>query len=327
MYQLNQKNRTILRIITQLQRNGASSRAVLAEQLQLYSSTLSIRLKELIGIGLIREIAQVKNSGTAGRKMGIIDLDPAYGLFAGLYLRHNSASVKLFTLGLENCGERRVSFEGKGTEEVREAILGNIEWAVETAGKRPLMGIGAAVSSIVSGGTVINASSHFPWIMDKLPQLILQRTGIDQVHMDNDANLAALADINLTDGSDSSLLHLLVFESVPTIGSGLFLDGNLYRGSGGGAGELDEEIWDLQDSFPVKAAMLARLMVRYLSLESLFISGDHSELFRSSFEEAFCASHSPVSNITFVEDPHWVEKGAALMAIHEHIQKITGAKE
>ena len=62
-----------------------------------------------------------------------------------------------------------------------------------------------------------------------------QRLGIP-VFLDNDANAAAVAEHRL--GAGRGATHLLVITLGTGIGSGLILDGQLYRGAHGSAGEL-----------------------------------------------------------------------------------------
>jgi predicted NBD/HSP70 family sugar kinase len=67
------------------------------------------------------------------------------------------------------------------------------------------------------------------------------RLGLE-VHLDNDANLGALAEITLGAGIGAQdAIYLMVSGGV---GAGLILGGELYRGSGGTAGELGHVLVD-----------------------------------------------------------------------------------
>jgi glucokinase-like ROK family protein len=56
------------------------------------------------------------------------------------------------------------------------------------------------------------------------------------VHVDNDANLAALAELHWGAGRDAA--NLVYLTAGTGIGSGIVIDGRLYRGAGGTAGEI-----------------------------------------------------------------------------------------
>jgi predicted NBD/HSP70 family sugar kinase len=62
------------------------------------------------------------------------------------------------------------------------------------------------------------------------------------VHVDNDANLGALAELVLGAGRNASELVYLMLST--GIGGGLILDGRLYRGASGTAGELGHVVLD-----------------------------------------------------------------------------------
>lgn len=95
-------------------------------------------------------------------------------------------------------------------------------------------------------------------------------------------------------------MHLLVFESIPTVGSGLILNGALYRGLGGSAGELDEGIFPLGGASE-ELARLGCLMGRCLNIEALFIYGELSAHERSMLEAALdhAAPEFPNGGIAF----------------------------
>ena len=64
------------------------------------------------------------------------------------------------------------------------------------------------------------------------------------VHLDNDANLGALAESVLGAGRDAQEMTYLMLSS--GIGAGLILGGRLYRGAGGTAGEIGHVLVDEQ---------------------------------------------------------------------------------
>ncbi len=322
MYQQRQKWETVLQIITQLQREKTASRSSLAEGLELYSSTISIRMKELVGRGLIRECGTGEGGQRGGRRATMVELNPAYGCFGGIYLRRRELTASLFTLALDETAQKSIPLLSGKKEEVLQACRDAAGW-LNSEGGGSLLGLGCAASSVVLGGGTVGSSSHFPWTLEELPRILAAGTGGAIIHTDNDANLAALADLDLLERNERNLIHFLVYDRIPTIGSGIVLDGKVYRGSCGGAGELDETLWSLDKPLAGSILRLAGLMGRYLDVNAIFISGEMEPELSGEISSLIETSDCGFSR-RLITDKRWVEKGAALMAMHKHIQTITG---
>lgn len=322
MYQADQKAGTILQILGQFQRNPVLSRSELAAGLGLYSSTVSIRTKELIEIGLLRESGPGASGAQGGRKTTLLELDPGYGLFGAIYLGHKRLQAALFDPGLNQTGFTEAAM----TDGALPSLLRKMTaWMKAESGSLALRAVGTAVSSVVSEAGAVDASSHFAKSLPELPRILTEEIPQAEQIQDNDANLAARIDLNLLEGGPRSLLHLLVFESIPTVGSGLVLNGTLYRGPTGAAGELDEAIFPLNGADGEELARLGCLMGRYLNIEALFVSGELAPEKRSRLEAAL-KQFNPEFPFRFIDDQRWVEKGAALAAMQKHIKTIAGVR-
>lgn len=325
MYQRRQKGETVLRIISLLQRDGAVSRTLLAEKLGLYTSTMSIRTRELLELGIIRETGPADaGSGGGGRRAVMVELEPGYGCFGGMYLRHGGVGASLFSPSLVELSRRVVPLSEGSPEDIVRACREAAGWLAGESGGAAFRGLGFAASSVVGEGAV-EASSHFPWTVGELPALLSAETGVP-VCTENDANLAALADLDLLEREQRSLLHLLFYEEIPTVGSGIVLDGRIYRGSTGAAGELDEGLWPLDPPLARNILRLGTLMARYLDVDALFISGEMKPAVLKELS-ALIESGTGGFDVRLVSDRRWVEKGAALMAMRNHIQLITGGDD
>src|SRR5437588_2104211 len=113
-----------------------------------------------------------------------------------------------------------------------------------------LEGVGIGVPSVVEfeTGRVIS-SVNVPLADIPLRQVLGERLGVP-VFVDNDATVAALAEAH--DEQLRLVTRNLVMLTVGTgIGGGLVLDGHIYRGSTGGAGELGHTIVGLDLNGPV----------------------------------------------------------------------------
>jgi len=88
---------------------------------------------------------------------------------------------------------------------------------------------------------VVHDTPNLGWHNVPLKKILEEMVGIP-VLVDNDANLAALGEYYFGAGRGS---RHMVYVTVSTgIGGGLIIDGRIYRGAGGGAGELGHMVLD-----------------------------------------------------------------------------------
>lgn len=123
------------------------------------------------------------------------------------------------------------------------AVIGNMAKAVEEALaatpphlREQVQGIGVGAPGIIdaAAGTVLLAP-NLRWENLPLRALLEERFG-QPVAMDNDANCAALGE--QWAGAARGRRHVVMVTLGTGVGGGLILDGRIYRGAGGFAGEL-----------------------------------------------------------------------------------------
>ena len=115
--------------------------------------------------------------------------------------------------------------------------------AAADVGSDRLLGAGVGLSGPidVAAGTVHTGKILPGWAGVKPAEELAARLGL-HVHLDNDANLGALAEVTLGAGVGArDAIYLMVSGGV---GAGLILGGELYRGTGGTAGELGHVLVD-----------------------------------------------------------------------------------
>ena len=131
----------------------------------------------------------------------------------------------------------------------RDALLDQIAHIVESVGDDDLAGVGIGVPSIVEFATGrVVASVNIPLKDVPLRTALGDRLGLP-VYVDNDATVAALAEAH--DEELRLVAHNLVMLTIGTgVGGGIVLNGRIFRGSTGAAGELGHTIIgaDLHDS-------------------------------------------------------------------------------
>jgi glucokinase len=132
-----------------------------------------------------------------------------------------------------------------------ESLIDQVASLVERVRDGNLDAVGVGVPSVVefSTGRVVS-SVNIPLADVPLRRVLGDRVGVP-VYVDNDATVAALAEAH--DERLRPVARNLVMLTVGTgIGGGIVLEGRIYRGSTGGAGELGQTIigLDLTESVP-----------------------------------------------------------------------------
>jgi glucokinase len=131
------------------------------------------------------------------------------------------------------------------------ALIEQLVSMVEGAREDGLDGVGIGVPSIVEFATGrVVSSVNIPLADVPLREVLGERLGVP-VFVDNDATVAALAEAH--DEHLRLVAHNLVMLTVGTgVGGGIVIDGRIFRGGTGGAGELGHTIvgLDLASSVP-----------------------------------------------------------------------------
>ncbi|MFJ9146495.1 ROK family protein [Streptomyces sp. NPDC102270] len=231
-----------------LVRSGrAVTRGALQQATGLSRATVGQRLDRLFRAGWLREGAGGPvDSPLGGRPSITLEFDDAHAvvLAADLETRHARAAVLSLT------GE--IFAEHSGTlviEDGPDAVLGELgRWfaeLVEKAGHRAaeVCGIGLAVPGPVDleSGRVVQPPIMPGWdgydIRGRLAGAFSEHTGAGPlpVLVDNDANLMAYGE-QRTAYPDCSAFVLVKVST--GIGAGVVVDGSVYRGIDGGAGDL-----------------------------------------------------------------------------------------
>src|SRR4051795_12352950 len=120
-----------------------------------------------------------------------------------------------------------------------------IREVVDSEGQPDAVGIGLPSQIDFASGTVV-ASVNIPLEGVPLGKELGDRLGVP-VHVDNDANCAALAEAHFVEGGPAS--HLVMYTLGTGVGGGVVVDGRIFRGATGLGGELGHQVidWDGPD--------------------------------------------------------------------------------
>ena len=234
--------------LLELVRSGrATTRGALQQATGLSRATVGQRLDRLFRAGWLREGAGGPVDSPLGGRPSItleFDGEHAVVLAADLDTRHARAAVLSLT------GEMFAEHSGTlVVEDGPDAVLGELgRWfaeLLEKAGRRAeeVCGIGLAVPGPVDSetGRVVQPPIMPGWdgydIRGRLARAFSEHTGAGAVPVlvDNDANLMAYGE-QRTGYPDCSAFVLVKVST--GIGAGVVVDGSVYRGIDGGAGDI-----------------------------------------------------------------------------------------
>lgn len=226
---------SILRLIWQEQQ---TSRADIARITGLSRSTVSEIVDGLLKTGLIAEIGSGKSSG--GRRPIVLEFQDDALCILGVDLGATHVSVALTDLRgrVLSWKEKRhpVRTDPEGTRSLIIELCDDClkEWG---DGNKRLMRIGVAVPSPVDpmNPKMLSEVVIPAWQGESGLEELQKKFGVP-VHVDNDANLGALAEHWW--GVGRGINDFVYVKIAHGIGAGYILSGEIYRGAGGVAGEM-----------------------------------------------------------------------------------------
>jgi predicted NBD/HSP70 family sugar kinase len=237
-----------LRVIHALRDQGLISRAEIARRTGLSRSTVSSLVTELQADGLVVERSEPASAygEHGGRPPTLLSFDASAGVAVGIDFDHHHLRVALSDLSSTILAERELPLDTdhlahEGLDAATELVSQVIAEAGVDRGR--IVGAGMCLPGPIHRPTgVVGSTAILPgWVGVTAAEEM--RTRLDlPIIVDNDANLAALAEAAFGAGRDAKDLVYLMISS--GIGAGLVLNGRLYRGAEGLAGELGHVLVD-----------------------------------------------------------------------------------
>src|SRR3954453_21073467 len=237
-----------LRVIHALRDEGLISRAEIARRTGLSRSTVSSLVSDLQADGLVVERPEpgLAHGAQGGRPPILLSFDASAGAAVGVDFGHSHLRVAVSDLASTILAEHTRPLDTD--HDAHEGLDMAAELVIETladagVARGTVIGAGMGLPGpIAQGDGTVGSSAILPgWIGMAAASEMQKRLDIP-VMVDNDANLGALAEAAFGAGRDAGDLVYLKVSS--GIGAGLILNGRLYRGSGGMAGELGHVLVD-----------------------------------------------------------------------------------
>nr|WP_246298667.1 ROK family protein [Nocardioides panaciterrulae] len=213
------------------------TQAELARTTGLAPATVSNIVRELATVGL------VQTDRGSGRRGSSVRLARGAGLVAGVDFGHSHVAVAVGDLTGAVLVEERRGFESARHDHGEALRLARSMMLAMSAGQGTIRHVGMGLPAPVTND-VVRSSAIFPGWEGVDARAVAESVLGLPVHVENDANLGALAEHRqgVGRGHDSS-----VFVKISSgVGAGIIIDNQLFHGSGGTAGEIGHLTLDAQ---------------------------------------------------------------------------------
>jgi predicted NBD/HSP70 family sugar kinase len=228
-----------LRVIKQLIEHGSMSRSDMAELLNLSRPALTVLCRELLEVGLVYEspVQPQPNGQGMGRPAILLSLNPHYGYFVGVCITDYPPMLTLCDVNGTVVDSHEIAIT-REPEATAAAIQQGIQHFLESQqiSRKNILGIGIAVSGLMDREQGICVlSNELNWRNVPIARIVHRVTGIP-AYVENDANAATMGEKLF--GNARSGRNFTVITVDQTIGAANYIEGELYRGYSGGAGEI-----------------------------------------------------------------------------------------
>ena len=237
------------RVTAALREAGAASRSELARRTGMSRTTVSSIVAELEAAGVLVEREDDPGaSPRGGRPPRRLSFSRSAGVAVGIDFgkRHLGVAAADLSHAILAEAQRPVRAEDPAEAGLDAAVV-LVEEVMEEAGvtREQVVGVGLGLPGPIDrrSGRVGSSSILPGWVGVRAADELGQRLSLP-VAVDNDANLGALAELHW--GAAAGRKDVAYLKISTGIGAGLVLDGRVYHGTGGLAGEIGHAIVDEQ---------------------------------------------------------------------------------
>ncbi|MEV6331099.1 ROK family transcriptional regulator [Streptomyces sp. NPDC051909] len=224
------------RVVRAVRMAGSLTQAEIARTTGLSAATVSNIVRELKEGGTV----EVTPTSAGGRRARSVSLSGDAGIVIGVDFGHTHLRVAVGNLAHQVLAEEAEPLDvdassAEGFDRAEQLVSRLI--ATTGIGRDKVVGVGLGVPGPidVSSGLLGSTSILPGWSGINPADELSARLGVP-VHVDNDANLGALGE--LVWGSGRGVKDLAYIKVASGVGAGLVIDGRVYRGPGGTAGEI-----------------------------------------------------------------------------------------
>ncbi|MBT2452039.1 ROK family transcriptional regulator [Streptomyces sp. ISL-43] len=224
------------RVVRAVRLAGSLTQAEIARSTGLSAATVSNIVRELREAGTV----EVTDTSAGGRRARSVSLSGDAGIVIGVDFGHTHLRVAVGNLAHQVLAEEAEPLDVDASWvdgfDRAESLVGRLIEGIGV-GRDKVIGVGLGVPGPidVESGTLGSTAILPGWAGINPRQELSRRLGVP-VYVDNDANLGALGE--LVWGSGRGVKDLAYIKVASGVGAGLVINGQIYRGPGGTAGEI-----------------------------------------------------------------------------------------
>lgn len=238
-------------ILSNLRKCPTQTRAELAERTGMTRSTVSILVDELIDKNFIHEVGYSPSRG--GRRGKQLELNPHGGCAVALKIGTSAIHCILTNFVGDALWEKCIALETTLVDPTLEKAERLIYEALQSNYQQlKLLGIGVGITGIVDHEGTVQQSVHLGWDNITFREQWEEKYGVS-VSVGNEVSFAALGENYY--GSALNDTHFVYLEVGYGVGAGIVIDGKLFRGVNGYAGEIGFMMMERDEIVPWEAGV------------------------------------------------------------------------
>ena len=220
--------------------SGPITRVAVAHQTGLSRTTVSSIVDELLADNLLVEGQTVEAAPTGGRRATLLHFNADAGYVIGVDLGRSHLTLLLTNLAGQIIARRSGGFDAAlGPETCLQQVIASLMdfTAEQHIGWHQIIGVGLGIPG------PLDAASRMLVRPPRMPgwdhfdiRTVMERACKTPIYLDNDANMGACGESEY--GAARNVENMAYVKVATGIGCGLIMNGDIYRGSGGSAGEI-----------------------------------------------------------------------------------------
>jgi predicted NBD/HSP70 family sugar kinase len=318
-------------ILSHLRNHGPTSRVAIAKSLGMSRATVSSIISELKEDGLVREGDKVSATKKGGKRATLVHFNENAGYIVGVDLGRSRIRVYLTNLETKIVGQLSALFDIRvGWEGGLEFIVANTDKLVRTRLRtwNLVRGIGLSIPGTLdrTAQRLISPPLFLDWSNVDIPTYLRQKLSLNEsfpIYLDKDANMGALGESRY--GGGLGIENLIYVKLSTGISAGLILNGKLYRGNNGVAGEFGHVLFN-EESSPCPSCGKHGCLEAVAGLNAIVEDAQRGvSLLRNEYSEEADATSELMADVIIEAEKGDSVCRTALIRAGEHIGKAIGS--
>lgn len=231
-------------ILQQIFNNENITRVQIAKNLDMNKATVTNILNDLKNRYFVKEIGAGLSTKSGGRKPILLAINENYGYTISMDIGYNYLEVMYNFFDGQIMKVDSFAFKEKAMPDVISTIRKYLDFNDKQGTINGLLGISLSVHGVVdNAGDIVDS----PFLELKNVSVMdeLEKLANVPINIENEANLSAVFERDFNGENVNNLIAVSIHKG---IGAGLIINGKLYRGLNGEAGELGRTLIHFKDN-------------------------------------------------------------------------------